>query len=92
MKINWMVRFKNPLWWFQIALAVVTPVLAYFGLTGSDITTWATLWDTLVQAISNPYVVFLVLVAAWNAVQDPTTSGINDSNRALTYTVPKKEG
>ncbi len=32
MKINWKVRIKNPLWWVQIAAALVLPVLAYFGL------------------------------------------------------------
>ena len=32
MKINWKVRIKNPLWWVQIAAALVLPMLAYFGL------------------------------------------------------------
>jgi phi LC3 family holin len=91
MKINWEVRLKNPVWWFHVALAVVTPVLAYFGLTGADMTSWAKVGETILAAIANPYVVFLALVGAWNAVLDPTTANISDSPRALTYTEPYKE-
>ena len=38
MKINWKVRIKNPLWWVQIAAALVLPMLAYFGLAWEDMT------------------------------------------------------
>lgn len=89
MKINWTVRFKNPQWWAQIALAVILPVLGYYGMTGADITTWGAVWDTFLRAISNPYVLVLAIVSAYNAVIDPTTAGIGDSTQALTYTVPK---
>lgn len=90
MKINWTVRFKNPAFWAQAAMAVIAPVLAYFGLTGADMTTWATVFDTALNAVSNPYVCVLVIVSIWNALQDPTTKGLSDSERALTYTEPSK--
>lgn len=89
MKINIPVRLKNPVFWAQIGLAVGTPVLAYFGLTGADITSWPILGQTILKAISNPYVCALAVVSVWNAVNDPTTSGLGDSAQALTYTVPK---
>ena len=41
------------------------------------------------QAISNPYVVVMVLVSLFNAITDPTTKGIGDSSIALTYNKPK---
>ena len=88
--INWQVRFRNPAFWLNIAIAVITPVLAYFGLTGADMTTWATVFQTALNAASNPYVCVLILMSVWNAVQDPTTKGIADSERALTYTKPNK--
>ena len=91
MGINWMIRIKNPIWWAQMLLAVLTPILAYAGLTASDITTWAALGELLLGAISNPYVLGMVLVSVWNAVNDPTTSGITDSAQALTYSEPKKK-
>lgn len=90
MKINWKVRVKNPLWWVQIGLAVLTPILAYAGITASDVTTWATLGDLLLGAISNPYVLGLVAVSVWNACNDPTVAGLGDSEQALTYTTPKE--
>lgn len=92
MKINWEVRLKNPVWWAHVAVSIAAPVLAYFGLTGADFTSWPMVWDTIVQAVSNPYVVFLALVGAWNAVVDPTTATIFDSDEAMTYTVPKRSG
>ena len=89
--INWKIRFKNPVFYMQLILAVLTPVLAYMGLTVKDLTTWAAVGNVLVQAVSNPYVLALVLVSVWNAVNDPTTSGISDSKNALTYDKPNGE-
>jgi phi LC3 family holin len=89
MKINWKVRVKNPLWWVQIALSVLTPILGYAGLTAADVTTWAALGELLLGAISNPYVLGLVAVSVWNACNDPTTGGLSDSEQAMTYDKPK---
>lgn len=61
MKINWKVRAKNPQWWLSVALAVVVPIGAYYGLTGSDVTSWGVFFDTLKRAVLNPYVCFTVL-------------------------------
>lgn len=87
--MNLKVRFKNPVFIAQIILAIFTPILAYAGLTASDITTWKALLDLILSAISNPYVLVLVIVSVWNALNDPTTKGIGDSEQAKTYTVPK---
>lgn len=89
MKLNIPVRLKNPVFWAQLGLAVFTPVLAYFGLTGADITSWPILGQTLLAAISNPYVCALAAVSVWNAINDPTTKGVCDSARALTYSKPQ---
>lgn len=87
--MNWKVRFKNPLFIAQIILSVLTPILAYAGLTVKDLTTWQALGDLLMGALSNPYVLGLVVVSVFNAVTDPTTSGVKDSEQALTYAKPK---
>lgn len=87
--MNWKVRFKNPLFIAQMILAVLTPILAYAGLTVKDLTTWQALGDLLIGALSNPYVLGLVVVSVFNAVTDPTTSGVADSEQALTYAKPK---
>lgn len=92
MKINWGVRFKNPLWWAQIVSAVILPVLAYFGLNWQDMTTWRAIGELFIKSIQNPVVVVSVLVSVFNAINDPTTAGVKDSDRAMTYVKPYKDG
>lgn len=87
-KINIAVRFRNPSFIISLVLAVITPVMAYMGITAQDITTWGKLGSVLLTAISNPYVLFTVAVSVYNAVIDPTTKGISDSERALGYDKP----
>ena len=88
MKINWTVRFKNPVFWVQILVAIILPILAYFGLEWEEMTTWAAFGNLFVEAVKNPVVVVAVLGSLWNAINDPTTKGISDSNRALGYDKP----
>ena len=47
MKINWSVRFKNRAFVTRFALALVLPVLAYFGINFEDITSWGALFGLL---------------------------------------------
>ena len=89
MKINWKVRLKNPVFWANLAAAVVLPVLAYLGLNWQDMTTWGALGSALLEAVKNPVIVVSVLVSVWNLLVDPTTKGVSDSTQALTYTEPK---
>ena len=87
--MNIKVRVKNPVFWVQILLSILTPILAYAGLTAQDLTTWAKLGEVLIMALSNPYVLGLVIVSVWNALNDPTTKGITDSKRAMGYEKPQ---
>lgn len=91
MNINWKVRFKNPMFWVGIIVAVVATVLTQLGMSWEEITTWAKLGEVLLMAVSNPVVVVAVIGAVFNAVNDPTTYGLSDSKNALTYKTPKKE-
>lgn len=88
MNINWKIRIKNPSFWVSVAIAVITPILAYMGITAQDITTWSALGNVLLQAVSNPYILLMVAVSVYNAVVDPTTSGVTDSSRVLQYNAP----
>lgn len=87
--MNFKVRFKNPVFIAQLILAILTPILAYAGLTFQDMTSWAALGEILLGAIRNPYVLGLIVVSVWNALNDPTTAGITDSALAMTYDKPK---
>ena len=88
--MNLKVRMKNWSFWVSVLISIGAPILAYFGLTAADITTWSALGRVLLEAVSNPYVVGLVLVSLYNALIDPTTKGIKDSAQALTYAKPKE--
>lgn len=88
MNINWRIRIKNPSFWVSVAIAIITPILAYMGITAQDITTWPALGNVLLQAVSNPYILVMVAVSVYNAVVDPTTTGFTDSSRVLQYNVP----
>lgn len=87
--MNLKVRVKNPVFLVQIVISILTPVLAYAGLTAQDLTTWDKVGELIVGAISNPYVLSLVAVSVWNALNDPTTKGLGDSERAKSYTNPQ---
>lgn len=91
MKINWKVRFKNPVFIGQLVLAIFVPILAYLGITLEDLTTWGTVGQVLFEAISNPYVLMLVIVSVYNSITDPTVAGLSDSKQALGYKKPKKD-
>ena len=89
--INWKVRISNPLFWVQVILAILMPILAYMGLTVEDMTSWTILGATLLEAVKNPYVLGLVVISVWNAVNDPTTEGASDSKLAMTYSKPHSD-
>lgn len=88
--MNFTVRAKNPVFWAQIFAVVAAQIMAYFGLTGADFTTWPMVWETMVKAVQNPYLMLCVVVAVLGVLNDPTTVGLGDSERAKTYTVPSK--
>lgn len=90
MKINWKVRFKNPVFYVQLIIALFTPILAYMGITIQDLTSWGAVVNVLRSAVFNPYILILAAASVWNAVIDPTTEGIRDSEAAIGYTEPKR--
>ena len=77
-KIDLKTRFKNPIFWFNTILSLVLPVLAYYGLSAKDFTSWSSIFSLVVQAFSNPYVLGLALVSMWNNIINPITRGITD--------------
>ena len=79
MKKNYLKTIlKNPIFWGNILLSISTPILAYFGINGSDLTSWNSLFNLILEAIKNPYVVGLVIISLWNNIINPMTKGITD--------------
>lgn len=90
--INWKVRFSKGNLSFVLRFigALLIPILAYFGLKFEDITSFDTLLDVLSKFIGNPYLLGLTVVNALNMVPDPTSKGLTDSEKALSYSEPSK--
>ena len=84
--MNWLVRIKNKQFWLAVipAIALVAQAVAsVFGYT-IDLTTMV----GKLQAVVNAVFALLVILGI---VVDPTTAGIGDSDRAMTYTEPWKD-
>ena len=82
MKINWTVRFKNKTFLAALLALVVSFVydmLALFGIVpGVD--------ESVVMTLCNTVLTLLVGVGV---LADPSTKGLVDSERAMTYDEPK---
>lgn len=91
MMINWKIRFKNTHFLGQVLIAFAVPIFSYFGLSATDVTTWNVLFTTIGKAMANPYVVLTIIVSVYNAINDPTTIGLSDSEKALKKTTLKGE-
>ena len=83
MKINWKVRLRNKTWVASLLALIVTFV--YNLLAAFEI----------VPAVSEEWVMgiistVLTLLTALGVLIDPTTQGVQDSERALMYVEPGK--
>lgn len=87
MKINIPVRMKNP--WFWVGLCGT--IMAAMGVSPEMFTSWGAVWEAVVNMVRNPYMLVSVVLAVLGVFVDPTTSGISDSKRALSYKSPVKE-
>ena len=87
MKINFLVRVKNP--WFWVGL--VGTILTAMGVSPEMFTSWGAVWEAVVNLFRNPFMLVSVVLAVLGVFVDPTTAGVGDSTRALTYTTPNKE-
>lgn len=91
--INWKVRVKSPQFWIGILGVIASPVLAYYGLSYADMTTWESIGNVLQQFFTNPFLIGTVVMAVLSFIgvlSDPTTKGIKDSEQAMEYEKPKE--
>lgn len=87
MKINIPVRFKNP--WFWVGLCGT--ILTAMGVSPEMFTSWGAVWEAVVNLFGNPFMLVSVVLAVLGVFVDPTTAGIGDSKRAMSYKSPVKE-
>lgn len=84
--INWKVRVKNPYFW----LGLIAVILAAIGVSPESLTSWGILADQIKALLGNPFALGCVVMGVIGYINDPTTSGLSDSEQALTYSKPKK--
>ena len=85
-RINWKVRIANKTFWLSLipaALLLVQVVASVFGFTDLG-----ELGNKLLEVVNALFAVLAIL----GVVNDPTTAGVADSQRAMTYAVPFKSG
>ena len=87
LKMNIPVRFRN--WAFVLGLGAT--ILAAMNVSPEMFTSWDIVAQEFVALLSNPFRLGCVVVAVVGVFVDPTTAGIGDSTRALSYTKPNKE-
>ena len=81
MKLNWKVRFKNKVWlgsFLSLIVGFVYSMLALFDV-------FPQVTQSLVLQLLNQVLTFLGLIGV---IVDPTTAGISDSDRAMSYAEP----
>ena len=86
MKINWGVRFANEKFWLAFIpslLLVVSLILDLFGIKAD----FGEIGNKLVVIVKAVF----ALLAILGIINDPTTDGLNDSNRAMGYEQPYKD-
>ena len=81
--INWKVRIKNKAFWLALIPAVLLVVQVFAALFGFELATD----DLQVKLLACANAVFALLTVL-GIVTDPTTDGIADSDRAMTYCKP----
>lgn len=81
MQMNWKVRFRNKTWlglFLSLIIGFVFNMLKLFDV--APVVTENTILTIVAQVLE-----FLGLIGV---LVDPTTAGVGDSNRAMTYTEP----
>lgn len=84
MKINWTVRLKNKMWLSSFLAFCVSTVYTLLGMF--DIAPSVT-QDSVLQVVS----AVLQLLGLLGVIADPTTPGMQDSDRAMSYSEPGKQ-
>ena len=84
MKFNWKVRFRNKTWlalFLSLIVGFVYNILKMFDI-------YPAITQNQIAEIISQVLTFLGLIGV---LIDPTTAGLEDSNRAMTYEVPHKD-
>lgn len=86
MMINWKVRVLNKTFWLTLVPALALLLQTFLAVFGVKLELGETI-DKLLVFINALFAVLMIV----GIVNDPTTSGVNDSTRAMTYERPNNQ-
>ena len=86
MMINWKVRILNKTFWLTLVPALALLIQTFLAVFGMRLE----LGDTINKLLVFINALFAVLMIV-GIVNDPTTSGVSDSTRAMTYERPNNQ-
>lgn len=86
MMINWKVRILNKTFWVTLVPAVALLLQTFLAVFGIKLELGETI-DKLLVFINALFAVLVIV----GVVNNPTTSGVNDSTRAMTYERPNNQ-
>ena len=86
MMINWKVRILNKTFWVTLVPALALLLQALLAVFNIRLELGDTT-DKLLVFINALFAVFVIV----GVVNDPTTSGVSDSTRAMTYERPNNQ-
>ena len=81
--INWKVRIKNKVFWIALIPAMLLLIQTGCSVFGVELD-FGNLQDKLLAVVNALFAVLVIL----GIVADPTTEGLGDSKRAMTYEEP----
>nr|DAR69202.1 MAG TPA: holin [Caudoviricetes sp.] len=84
--INWKVRVLNKTFWLTLVPALALLLQTFLSVFGVKIELGETI-DKLLVFINALFAVLVIV----GIVNDPTTIGISDSSRAMTYETPSNQ-
>lgn len=67
-------RFKNPWFW----VGIVSVVLTATGMNPEMFTSWAALYQAILDVLRNPFLLGTAALAVLGVFVEPTTKGIKD--------------
>ena len=86
MMINWKVRVLNKTFWLTLVPALALLLQAFLAVFNVRLELGETI-DKLLVFINALFAVLMIV----GVVNDPTTSGVSDSTRAMTYERPNNQ-
>lgn len=84
--INWKVRVLNKTFWLTLVPALALLLQTFLAVFNVRLELGETI-DKLLVFINALFAVLMIV----GIVNDPTTSGISDSSRAMTYETPNNQ-